>query len=98
MTLLLGTLIPHIVWEDPHSSDAVQDPSLSNPQKGILRIEDFELQCYRDSTGEISFDLEDVERFFRGCPLCDHPSHCPECNPSVVERNCHRLGLLVSEE
>jgi hypothetical protein len=47
--------------------------------KGSLKVNAFEIKCYKASDGLEALDIEDIERFFRGCPNCNAPSDCRHC-------------------
>jgi hypothetical protein len=99
MTTSLSKLFDDVVWEPLEVTlNSANDTDVYPTHEGILKVEDFEIHCWQCSNGEIAFDAEDIERFFRGCHLCDHPSHCPDCNPTTEERSRSRAGLLVGEE
>lgn len=96
MTVLFDQLLSDIQWEPVVAIAPDDDPCQYRPtQRGVLKIDQFELHCYQSPTGEVAFDVEDLERFLRGCPFCNHPSHCPGCNSSEEERDRPRVGFVI---
>jgi hypothetical protein len=101
MTALFTHLSEDVIWESVESMESVStaiDQQVHVTHKGMIKVHDFEIQCYRCSNGEVAFDIEDLDRFMRGCQLCDHPSECPECNPCPEERDRLRVGLILDDE
>ncbi|MDX2214468.1 MAG: hypothetical protein SFY66_14350 [Oculatellaceae cyanobacterium bins.114] len=99
MTELLNKLLDSLTWEPietPESNNTTSEVYVTH--RGVLKVDDFEIYCYRCSDGEVAFDCEDMERFLRGCHQCDHPSQCPGCNPTDTERNAViREGIRCNE-
>lgn len=83
MNTIINTLLHNIDWQNIElKSDHIGEPE--SPQvihSGILRTEGFELRCYKLSDGQLTFDLEDVEGFLRGCLHCLTPGPCIICHP-----------------
>ena len=65
--------------------------------QGSLKVDEFEIKCYKSSDGMAALDIEDIERFFRGCPNCTAPSECRHCNQvsDQGDRQCTAVKLEV---
>lgn len=98
MADFLDKLLDAVIWESVPAPVAQRCSDSQTTQRGMLRIDDFEIVVYRCANGEVAFDCEDIERFFAGCPLCNHSSRCPECNPTPADRARERVGVLLSQE
>ena len=66
--------------------------------KGSLKVNAFEIKCYRASDGLAALDIEDIERFFRGCPNCEHPSECRHCNQIADDADEQRTAIELAAE
>ncbi len=66
--------------------------------KGSLKVSAFEIKCYKASDGLAALDVEDIERFFRGCPNCDAPSDCRHCNQVANAAEGHRAAIKLESE
>lgn len=79
-------LLRGIEWH-PHQASLTSNEGVYDAtHQGILKVNTFEIRCYRASDGIPAMDIEDIERFFRGCPHCANPSECQRCGPSRAER------------
>lgn len=67
-------------------------------QKGSLKVNAFEIRCYKASDGLAALDVEDIERFFRGCPNCDAPSDCRHCNQVANAAEGQRTAIKLESE
>ncbi|MBD2074692.1 hypothetical protein H6F86_12495 [Phormidium sp. FACHB-592] len=66
--------------------------------KGSLKVSAFEIKCYKASDGLAALDVEDIERFFRGCPNCDAPSDCRHCNQVANAAEGQRTAIKLESE
>lgn len=66
--------------------------------KGSLKVNAFEIKCYKASDGMAALDVEDIERFFRGCPNCDNPSDCRHCNQVADAADGQRTAIKLEAE
>lgn len=99
MTELLNRLLDNLTWQPlavPETRDTSSEVYVTH--HSILKVDQFEIYCYRCSDGEVAFDCEDIERFLRGCHQCNHPSQCPGCNPAATERHSTREGIRCSQD
>lgn len=83
MTTLIAKLLDTVDWQPISlAHDFVTDPVLPHAtHSGVLKAEGFELRCYKLSDGQLSFDVVDIEGFFRGCFHSMTPGPCPICHP-----------------
>jgi hypothetical protein len=65
---------------------------------GSLKVNAFEIRCYKSSDGVAALDIEDIERFFRGCPNCNAPSECHHCNQLADDPDRHRTVVTLESE
>ena len=80
MTKLSEKLLEAIRWQALTLDFSPKCGESYATHKGSLKVDAFEIKCYKSSDGVAALDIEDIERFFRGCPNCTAPSECRHCN------------------
>ncbi|MBW4583225.1 MAG: hypothetical protein KME42_26955 [Tildeniella nuda ZEHNDER 1965/U140] len=80
MTKLSKKLLEAVRWQSLTLDFSPQCGECYATHKGSLKVDAFEIKCYKSSDGMAALDIEDIERFFRGCPNCTAPSECRHCN------------------
>ena len=90
-------LFNHVSWQPLNSNST---PSEEEPitHTGALQIDAFQIRCYKASDELTALDVEDIERFFRGCPRCDAPSECLHCNAIDDPSDEPRVAIKLQEE
>ncbi len=80
MTKLSEKLFKAVRWQSLALDFSPKAGNCYATHQGSLKVNAFEIKCYRSSDGVAAIDVEDIERFLRGCPNCDAPSECRHCN------------------
>ena len=91
---LLGT----VNWQSLRLDSKAKYGDCYATHKGSFKVNAFEIKCYKASDGLTALDVEDIERFFRGCPNCDAPSDCKHCNQAVTQGDGQRTAIKLEAE
>ena len=97
MNELIAKLLNTVDWQPLElEPNFVPDPlSPYATHSGILKIEEFELRCYKLSDGQLSFDFVHIEGFLRGCFHGMTPRPCLVCHPPDDGRDAPRLVVVL---
>lgn len=98
MTKLSEKLLETVRWQSLTLDFSPRRGECYATHQGSLKVNAFEIKCYKSSDGETALDIEDIERFFRGCPNCNAPSECPHCNQSCDEPDRQRTAITLESE
>ena len=98
MTKLSEKLLEAVHWQAliPDFSPKRRDCYATH--QGSLKVDEFEIKCYKSSDGLAALDVEDIERFFRGCPNCTAPSECRHCNRISDESDRRHIAIQLEAE
>ena len=88
-------LLCGVEWHPHQASLNSNQGTYDVTHQGILKVNTFEIRCYRASDGMSALDMEDIERFFRGCPHCANPSECQRCSPARVESKQSQQAIYL---
>ncbi|PSB27742.1 hypothetical protein [Stenomitos frigidus] len=98
MTKLSEKLLEAVRWQSLTLDFSPKYGECYATHKGSLQVDAFEIKCYKSSDGGAALDVEDIERFFRGCPNCTNPSECRHCNQSCDETNRQYTAVKLEAE
>lgn len=89
----LTEMFDQVQWQPLTLDFAPKDDEAYATHRGVMTIDAVEVRCYRFSNGSTALDIEDIERFFRGCPHCSNPSNCPPCSRIDAEFTEQRYAI-----
>lgn len=98
MTKLSEKLLGAVSWQSLRLDFRPKCGDCYATHKGSLKVSAFEIKCYKASDGIAALDVEDIERFFRGCPNCDAPSDCRHCNQVTDAADSPRTAIKLESE
>lgn len=98
MTKLSEKLLGPVYWQSLKLDFSPNRDDCYATHRGSLKVSAFEIKCYKASDGIAALDVEDIERFFRGCPNCDAPSECRHCNQVTDEADSQRTAIKLESE
>lgn len=98
MTKLSEKLLETVCWQSLKLDFSPKRGESYATHQGSLKVNAFEIKCYKSSDGAAALDVEDIERFFRGCPNCNAPSECRHCNQICDEPDRQRTAVTLESE
>ena len=98
MTQLSEKLLETVRWQSLKLDFSPKRGECYATHKGSLKVNAFEIKCYKSEDGVTALDVEDIERFFRGCPNCNAPSECRHCNQIHDEPDRQRTAITLESE
>jgi hypothetical protein len=98
MTKLSEKLLEAVRWQALELDFSPKRGECYATHQGSLKVDEFEIKCYRSSDGLAALDVEDIERFFRGCPNCTAPSECRHCNRMDDESDRQHTAVKLEAE
>ncbi|MBW4691438.1 MAG: hypothetical protein KME27_06680 [Lyngbya sp. HA4199-MV5] len=98
MTKLSEKLLETVNWQSLALDFSPTCEACYATHQGSLKVNAFEIKCYKSSEGVAALDVEDIERFFRGCPNCNAPSECRHCNQVSDEPDRQRTAVTLESE
>ncbi|SRR5579883_2646537 len=98
MTKLSEKLLGAVRWQPLVLDFSPECGECYATHRGSLKVDAFEIKCYKSSDGMVALDIEDIERFFRGCPNCSAPSKCPHCNHTNDESDRQRSAIRLDAD
>ncbi len=98
MTKLSEKLLEAVHWKSLKLDFSPKCGECYATHQGSLNVNAFEIKCYKSSDGMTALDVEDIERFFRGCPNCNAPSECRSCNQITDAPDRQRTAVMLEAE
>jgi len=98
MTKLSEKLLEAVHWKSLKLDFSPKYGECYATHKGSFNVNAFEIKCYKSSDGMTALDVEDIERFFRGCPNCNAPSECRHCNQITDAPDRQRTAVMLEAE
>ncbi|XHX80289.1 MAG: hypothetical protein RBJ76_10270 [Stenomitos frigidus ULC029] len=98
MPKLSEKLLEAVYWQSLKLDLSPQWGDCYATHKGSLKVNAFEIKCYKASDGLTALDIEDIERFFRGCPNCNAPSDCRHCNQVADDVEGQRTAIKLESD
>jgi|GEM_PF-1644075 len=98
MTKLSEKLLEAVHWKSLKLDFIPKCGECYATHQGSLNVNAFEIKCYKSSDGMTALDVEDIERFFRGCPNCNAPSECRSCNQITDAPDRQRTAVMLEAE